>query len=394
MNYVIKSTFRNKKNIFYIIIFSILIVMLMISLNFYYTYKSMLINSFNNDITYKNIILSPVDKNGKLIENIDELLEEIKEYEYVEDIHSMNYDFFDFSIKEIEGSIIELTFGVNNIKSIIGENIDDETTGKLICSKNFYPSFELNNNFTFYKDEDILNKEITIEENIFKRINNKYQDTKMKYTKKFKVVGLYDPLLTGNTLNTCYASKKDLMDIYNNLYVDLNPDVLTSYIITVDEHDNINKVLNTLLEQGYRVSTQVINDTNIFSTIKMITKIIILFVVFLDLVIINVYIKKNIIESNYDIELLHSLGIKNKNIISFQVERLSILSLIGYIIGVFLYLIILFMIKTIFFDYLTFNSYDIKYRIYLIIPAIILILISILIIMFKIKIYMRKNYDI
>ena len=256
-NYVLKTTFRNRKNIYYILIFAILVLLFTITLNFYISYKKMLDDSFKNDILYRNILLAPINKYGNVIENINE----IAKTDHVVSFHDMKYDSLDFFVDEYKKDnhegIIEFAYA-DSVKSVVGRNIEND--GELICSRNFYPSFTFSTTKKFYEDKEILDKEIIINEKVFRRDSGEYKETKLKYVKKFKVVGLFDPVKTGSTLNTCYASENDMKDIYDNLYSDLNPNTLTSYVLTIDDYKNINLVMTYLKSKGYIANTQVVND--------------------------------------------------------------------------------------------------------------------------------------
>ena len=230
----------------------------------------MINDGLKNDLLYRNILLAPVDKYGKQIQDIESLIK----IDHIVDIHDIKYDSIDLYAKEYKNKnhegIIEFSYGVESIKSIIGKS--KISSGELICSKNFYPSFELAKNRKFFYNEEILNKSITIEEPIYRRVSGKYKDTKMKYVKTFKVAGLYDPVVTGSTLNTCYATNEDMKEIYDTLYIDLNPDSLTSYVVTVDKYENVKEVIKNLKNRNYVVNTQVVNDSTLYNKIKEISK--------------------------------------------------------------------------------------------------------------------------
>lgn len=371
-NYVLKTTFRNRKNIYYILIFAILVLLFTITLNFYVSYKKMLDDSFKNDILYRNILLAPIDKYGNVIENINE----IAKTDHVVSSHDMKYDSLDFFVDEYKKDnhegIIEFAYA-DSVKSVVGRNVEND--GELICSRNFYPSFTFSTTKKFYEDKEILDKEIIINEKVFRRDSGEYKETKLKYVKKFKVVGLFDPVKTGSTLNTCYASENDMKDIYDNLYSDLNPDTLTSYVLTIDDYKNINLVMTYLKSKGYIANTQVVNDFSLFNKIKMISCLLVIFIIVIYYILTKLYIKKNIIENYQKIKLLNCLGIVKKNIIKMETQQIIILSIVGYLVGCIIYLSTIFFIKKYFCNYLLFNSYVINFRVYLLLLSILFILI-------------------
>lgn len=371
-NYVLKTTFRNRKNIYYILIFAILVLLFTITLNFYVSYKKMLDDSFKNDILYRNILLAPIDKYGNVIENINE----IAKTDHVVSFHDMKYDSLDFFVDEYKKDnhegIIEFAYA-DSVKSVVGRNVEND--GELICSRNFYPSFTFSTTKKFYEDKEILDKEIIINEKVFRRDSGEYKETKLKYVKKFKVVGLFDPVKTGSTLNTCYASENDMKDIYDNLYSDLNPDTLTSYVLTIDDYKNINLVMTYLKSKGYIANTQVVNDFSLFNKIKMISCLLVIFIIVIYYILTKLYIKKNIIENYQKIKLLNCLGIDKKNIIKMETQQIIILSIVGYLVGCTIYLSTIFFIKKYFCNYLLFNSYVISFRVYLLLSSILFILI-------------------
>ena len=288
-NYVYKNLVRNRKNFFFIMIFSILITLFTVTLNFYQSYKKMINDGLKNDLLYRNILLAPVDKYGKQIQDIESLIK----IDHIVDIHDIKYDSIDLYAKEYKNKnhegIIEFSYGVESIKSIIGKS--QISSGELICSKNFYPSFELAKNRKFFYNEEILNKSITIEEPIYRRVSGKYKDTKMKYVKTFKVAGLYDPVVTGSTLNTCYATNEDMKEIYDTLYIDLNPESLTSYVVTVDKYENVKEVIKNLKNRNYVVNTQVVNDSTLYNKIKFISTITMISIIIIFLLISFFYIE-------------------------------------------------------------------------------------------------------
>lgn len=388
-NYVYKNLVRNRKNFFFIMIFSILITLFTVTLNFYQSYKKMINDGLKNDLLYRNILLAPVDKYGKQIQDIESLIK----IDHIVDIHDIKYDSIDLYAKEYKNKnhegIIEFSYGVESIKSIIGKS--KISSGELICSKNFYPSFELAKNRKFFYNEEILNKSITIEEPIYRRVSGKYKDTKMKYVKTFKVAGLYDPVVTGSTLNTCYATNEDMKEIYDTLYIDLNPDSLTSYVVTVDKYENVKEVIKSLKNRNYVVNTQVVNDSTLYNKIKFISTITMISIIIIFLLISFFYIKKTTIDSSKELNLLKYIGIENEKILKMETTKILMLLLFGYFSGSLLYILVVSAIKISLHDYLMFNSYVVNYKLWLLIASIPYIIIAYLLAHVLISKYVTRD---
>lgn len=213
----------------------------------------------------------------------------------------------------------------------------------------------------------------------------------MKYVKTFKVAGLYDPVVTGSTLNTCYATNEDMKEIYDTLYIDLNPDSLTSYVVTIDKYENVKEVIKNLKNRNYVVNTQVVNDSTLYNKIKFISTITMISIIIIFLLISFFYIKKTTIDSSKELNLLKYIGIENEKILKMETTKILMLLLFGYFSGSLLYILVVSAIKISLHDYLMFNSYVVNYKLWLLIASIPYIIIAYLLAHVLISKYVTRD---
>ena len=75
------------------------------------------------------------------------------------------------------------------------------------------------------------------------------------YKKQFKIIGLYDNKKTINMNNECYVTSKDLIEIMDKNYLNVNDNTLYSQYAVINKLENVNKTISYLKENGFNMIT-------------------------------------------------------------------------------------------------------------------------------------------
>ncbi len=403
IKYAFKKTRREKRNIYFI---AVLIMCTMVSigtLTFRNMYFEKLERSIINDPLYRSITLGP-DKGDyfKDMENYQFDVEQILNVNHVVDAYDMRYFSYIYEVEEFKNlgydGNVEFVYGSEYMlpNDIIGEKFSENDTGVAICSNNFYPDnskVELFSQGDIFIDEnELLNTTFQINEDIYRRVDGEYVTTGEKYTKEFKIIGVFDSNASEESLGTCYLSPRDMQDIYNSLKSDLNPDLLYSYAVVVDEQANLSDVVDEFKNLGYRVSLQTQLNYEYINTIQLVCNLLITVCIVVTIIMTVGYIKKKVMNNAFEIGLLKSFGYKRYVIEMINIFQVLCLSFSGFVIGVVLFEVLILFINIFFKNYLIFKHIEITQNIInIIIPGIIICFISMVITYVMVWIAMKKN---
>lgn len=387
--YSLLKTIRDRKNIYFILILIISVVVLLGTLTFRVFYAKLLNNSFNKDITYRRLLVRPDFKvYGNHGSNYDYGFDRILSINHVTDLYNIEYDVKDletsFKNEKYDGTV-ELLYGNNRDlpKNVIGKTITENDTGVAICAKNFYPSFkepDWKDKNAFMDGKKLIGTSFKVYDNVYQRIDGKLISD-YTYEKEFKIVGVFDTSESGERLYTCYVSGRDMKE----MYIDTNKQVLnegafTPELVTVDNYKNLSKVANEISKLNYVVSTQVYFDDSPELSINLICAFLLIITVVAVSLLVMLYIKKKCLNSSYDIGILKAIGYNQKEIKQFYLWQILFIVFISFIIGSILFLGIIAFIKTFFYTYITYNNYVINiYLSTFIIALSLLIIIPIII---------------
>ena len=110
-------------------------------------------------------------------------------------------------------------------------------------------------------------------------------------------------------------------NIYNSLKSDLNPDLLYSYAVVVDEQANLSDVVDEFKNLGYRVSLQTQLNYEYINTIQLVCNLLITVCIVVTIIMTVGYIKKKVMNNAFEIGLLKSFGYKR-----YVIEMINIFS--------------------------------------------------------------------
>ncbi|MDE6141155.1 MAG: hypothetical protein K2G03_00990, partial [Bacilli bacterium] len=167
IKYSFLKTIRDKKNIYFIIIMTLCLFILIASLFFRIVYFALGDNQVEmaKDSRKVYVVSEEISKYFE-DKNYDLGYDKLLELEHVVDVYSNKYDFYYITSETFKddkhSGEIRLAYGSEKSqpKYINGEKIKNEDTGVAICSKRFYPSTTngsiSNDNIQFINGDDLI----------------------------------------------------------------------------------------------------------------------------------------------------------------------------------------------------------------------------------------------
>lgn len=364
---------RDKKNIFYIIIISISVVILLGTLTYNVIHFNKINTNIEKNIVFRSLVVSPLAEDlidHYLDDNYDYGFDKILKINNVVDMYKMSYSYIevesDLKTDNYNG-ILSLNYGTKSTipKVIIGQTISENDTGVAICAKNFYPELSINkdNPKNFISGEKILNNSFTISQNIFEYRNGGVVKGDKIYTKTFKVVGLYDNNDAMLEPNNCFVSSRDMINLIDGIKENILDNTDQSRIVIVDNKDNLNDAKKSIENLGFDVHVQAYLDDELLNNLKTII-LIIVGITIVSIILISIfYLRKHIINNLKNIGILHSIGYTKKEINDIYFNQVLELILLSFGIGIISFEFILIIIKLLFKNYILYNNYIIVHNI-------------------------------
>lgn len=340
MKYTIIKIIRNKKNIFFIGILSLCSLLIITSLSISSYINDFIDKSINANVGFRTINVNPnyayEDLGLEVLENNEHILE--------------NYS------SKYSGTTLESSFKNDNLNGQIGllygskytqptvikgTSINDDDTGVAICPANFYPDDNINDltiiSSQIITSKYLYNQEFTVTYNSFK-YNGYSFDVDEEYTKTFKVVGIYDNTKTLNMNNECYISPKDMKDIMDTIYNNLNEGTIYATYSVVDNISNMDDVMKELEDLGFEdLIPKLSIDTELFNNILNPTKIILIVVCLFILILSFLYTKKKVKNELSDIGMMKTMGFNKSTITFMYFFEIFILSIVSLIISIIVF---------------------------------------------------------
>lgn len=353
----LKNVFHNKKNILNIIILSICFILVILSLSAYKTFDIILLDEKNN---FLNQIFFIDYENFETISS-EEVLKKVRGIEHV--VAAYPKDYFETSGKlhkvgknNIHGNVV--LYGINNQvspKIIAGRNV--ETEGEIVCPVNFYPydDLEVNN--------EIDSKKVINMKNYLNQIISFNTD---KGNMTFKLVGVFQNLLTSYDENKCYIMFSDIIKVgnidVNNIKVyDIESKIFNFPMLIIDDLDNFDYVEEELHKIGVTLIPSLIQNKTYQKLVKLVIITIFSISVFVSLLILTIMIGKYLNKNRYNISLLRVLGYDSNDIFEIIYYENLIINFVSFIfsfiISIFIYIVLNFIIyfKPYFFDKMIFS---------------------------------------
>ncbi len=397
------KTIRDKKNIYFIMIFIICSILIIGAISFSKAFFTEVNRTTVTNISSRTLYIVP-NKNSVSEANkfMKENLNKVLKLDHVLEIPP-NVSFVRVDVEEFKSSIhtgdIELIYGNENSlpENVIGEKFKSDDTGVAICPINFFPGsmmkYPKGEKNIFINGYDLLNKTFESSVDTYNIINQKVVKTGT-YKKKFKVIGLYNTEETGGWLFQCYVPIKDIDDIYNHSIGNLtNTDGETvtypSSQVLIDKYENVEKVKKELIKMGFDVDYLVEPDINFYNSIKL-TCLVIILVAIISMIFLTIaYVKKKNLNDSLELGVLKSLGYFNKDIIITNTIQILIMSLLSYIISITIFAIGILFIKNIMRNYLLYTQHGYYLDQYLI-TYVLTLIITLLLTVISTIIYTNK----
>lgn len=304
-------------------------------LNANYMFRTIVVNVDNNnrEDIIKNIEKAKIKEVKKIFASYNSLISTL-DIEESEIPHISKSEISNASISAY-ANYSELNYKITNGRDIINEN-------EIVCPSKFYPNI-------LHDSKDIIN----LNEYLGKKINVSYSkkyfpiqgESKIlkTYKESFILVGTYDieDLLTD--LDTCFISAnvvKTINEKVTPVYEDKNIEEKTKsdmdIVILVDKYENIDKVLSKIQKLGYTAQRQYEIDLEIYLLFKEILKYVCLGISIVSIIIVYLFIKNILNECKDNIKLFKLIGYNNKKIKSIFILEYLILTLVAFILHIFI----------------------------------------------------------
>ena len=304
-------------------------------LNANYMFRSIVVNVDNNnrEDIIENIEKAKIKEVKKIFASYNSLISTL-DIEESEIPHISKSEISNASISAY-ANYSELNYKITNGRDIINEN-------EIVCPSKFYPNI-------LHDSKDIIN----LNEYLGKKINVSYSkkyfpiqgESKIlkTYKESFILVGTYDieDLLTD--LDTCFISAnvvKTINEKVTPVYEDKNIEEKTKsdmdIVILVDKYENIDKVLSKIQKLGYTAQKQYEIDLELYLLFKEILKYVCLGISIVSIIIVYLFIKNILNECKDNIKLFKLIGYNNKKIKSIFILEYLILTLVAFILHIFI----------------------------------------------------------
>lgn len=304
-------------------------------LNSNYMFRTIVVNVDNNnrEDIIENIEKAKIKEVKKIFASYNSLISTL-DIEESEIPHISKSEISNASISAY-ANYSELNYKITNGRDIINEN-------EIVCPSKFYPNI-------LHDSKDIIN----LNEYLGKKINVSYSkkyfpiqgESKIlkTYKESFILVGTYDieDLLTD--LDTCFISAnvvKTINEKVTPVYEDKNIEEKTKsdmdIVILVDKYENIDKVLSKIQKLGYTAQKQYEIDLELYLLFKEILKYVCLGISIVSIIIVYLFIKNILNECKDNIKLFKLIGYNNKKIKSIFILEYLILTLVAFILHIFI----------------------------------------------------------
>ena len=392
------GVFRDKRKLFYVVVLLFCSLISFFILNFKKNFDMYVNESMTKNIGFRTLSVSP--KQDKEDLGLSELIS----LDHVVDVYTFRYGSMSvdssFKNENIEGTI-ELLYGSPDIQPnvIMGRGFESDDTNVAICPNFFYPdssAYELQLDSKYAIDGNtLLNSEFEAyyTESVFDIDTNTFKEGK-KFTKKFKVIGIYDNTSTMNFNNQCYIMSNDIKQMVfeaglNNVGGHSYP----YFDLVVDNANNIEEVTLKIKDLGFnRASVKNYFDSDMKKTIEISSIIVVIILVFLTIIISNSYIKKFVINDSWKIGMLKTLGYNQKKVMKKYFGEVSLLNIFIYLFSFLIFGIIFLLLKFTILSFVQYIGVDIQVNLLPVIATFIIIVIIPLITMFyNIYKYSKQN---
>lgn len=330
--YVLKNILREKRNTKTIII----LFFLAITIIFIFSYKKTIETYFTNGIeknsSYRTIL---VIRNEDISE--ENAINEIKKISHVEAAFSDTayYTILATKNKYFSGDF-SLTGSTNKTHPPVTNGKNIQNKNEIVCPEIFYPSENIsaNKNLTkqdFINMKKLINKEIAVE--YMKIIDENTDETEIK-TVELKIVGTYKNSKAYLDESSCYGNYNLLNEIYNDAYenVDLSNQI-DSIVVQVDSAKNVDLVIDKLNSLKRYNSIRALEfDDSLIETLNIIVYVVTGLCLIFSFITIIYITEKNLNLHLININILRTIGYRNKDIEKINYLNTNFLMIIIFLI--------------------------------------------------------------
>lgn len=349
---ILKPFFRNKKNLFSILLLGICSLIIIVIFSFNSTLQNYIKIGLMKDISYRTIFID-YDYSK---ESESEALLNISKVKHIETAFNKSEYFTIVDVDSIGSKKVKGNFkiqGINKLekeKILYGKNIDGEN--QVICPAIFVPN---------ENSEEVLSgktKSINLKKYLNENIKTTFYVTTFSDAisdfilhNNFKIVGLYRNNENYLDENVCYASFSTIKKINEvaDKYVENSPGVIDSIIAYVDNVSSMEGTIKNLSELGYSAGRIFELDTSFLLAVNIFSIVLIIVIIIATIIIVGIINNKKISDKIVEINLYRSFGYSIKEIKELLLIENLLISIISVFFSFFIMLIIFLIIKTIIF---------------------------------------------
>lgn len=343
--FMIRDTFKSKRNILLILVLSFLQIILLSVLIFNHT----ILNYMNNYKT-KNIDNCTLITNKYNLETID--ASELGKINHITDIIPNKYNSIIIESDEFPNIVLQ-AIGTKELNRINIRKGDRQLeNGSLICPINFVPIANVNTR-TDINNKSIINANNLIGKNFNVPLNkiefNGNEKTLLDSKEKaFQIVGTYSSEDYMMDNNMCFTSTETIKDIVDFITVENSASSNNAYNIVVDNIDNIEEVKNAIkeLDKDIDAREKVVLDFSTIAIIIFVSVSILIFTISMIIITIRLNIKRDISNKEQEILLYRSLGYEKKSIKKMYLLQYLLIFTISSIIALAISLITFIILKS------------------------------------------------
>lgn len=316
---------------FFTLLFLVFNILLQVSANF-----TQLFNDYTKNYSEARSLLVYKDI------NYSDIVSDLINREHVVIVYNQDYNmatgYLNIANKKIYVNIKPL----NNIyspKIISGRKVND--SNEMICPKYLAKNIsDLTTISDVINMKDYVDKELNLsyKKEIFRDLYT--IDTIKEYSRKIKIVGLYDDGYSTGMFYDCYMLDETLKEIVEEERIVYSDEYLSqvkveenglSTSVVVDKLENVDTVSKQLKEDSYIVERQLSMKTELLENINLISKALTIIMFLFISIIFVIYLGNMIKKQKRDIGLYKLFGFTNRqitNIIIFKVLTIIILSIV------------------------------------------------------------------
>ncbi len=315
---------------------TIILVLVSIIIIFLFSFKNTITNFFTNgvikDIGYRTLFVLRDDE----LYTEKEMIEQLKNIKHVSEVFPDREYYTVLNIKgnDFNGTI-SLTGSSDNTHPIISYGKNLKYDNEIICPEKFYPDENIIENKTI-KNNEFINMKKHIGETIlidYRKIIDEQNYSFEKKQMKLKIVGTYKNSPAFVDESRCYGTYHLVGKITNDIYENVDMTSQTdSIMVQVDSLENIESVIKEISKKGHLVSQALSFDNTLLNIITKATYII-LIISFIFVISIIMYINNRDYENSISrVNILRSIGFKDKDIFKINYFEKNILGINIFII--------------------------------------------------------------